>query len=60
MTLRMTTQSAIIVQGPGRALLKQNVPLPELPDGYILVKTKAGMSSFSYVLFRCVSGSTKP
>ncbi|KAJ5202108.1 uncharacterized protein N7498_006771 [Penicillium cinerascens] len=37
----MTTQSAIIVQGPGRAVLKQNVPLPELPDGYILVKTKA-------------------
>lgn len=59
MTLRMATQSAIIVQGPGRAALKQNVPLPELPDGYILVKTKAGMSCFPYALFLCGSGSTK-
>jgi hypothetical protein len=38
----MTTQSAIIVQGPGHAVVEQNVPIPELPDDYILVKTKAG------------------
>ncbi|QQK46758.1 Polyketide synthase, enoylreductase [Penicillium digitatum] len=37
----MTTQSAIIVQGPGCATLAENVPLPVLPDDYILVKTKA-------------------
>ncbi|KAJ5129043.1 hypothetical protein N7448_002755 [Penicillium atrosanguineum] len=37
----MTTQSAIIVQGLGRAVLEQNLPIPELPDDYILVKTKA-------------------
>jgi NADPH:quinone reductase-like Zn-dependent oxidoreductase len=40
----MATQSAIIVQGPGRATL-QDVSLPELPDNYILVKTKAGIFS---------------
>ncbi|KAJ6190549.1 hypothetical protein N7519_000570 [Penicillium mononematosum] len=40
----MATQSAIIVQGPGRATL-EDVPLPELPDDYILVKTKAGIFS---------------
>ncbi|CAI7606329.1 uncharacterized protein N7487_002918 [Penicillium crustosum] len=37
----MTTQSAIIVQEAGRATLAEGVPLPELPDNYILVKTKA-------------------
>ncbi|KAJ5494351.1 Polyketide synthase enoylreductase [Penicillium fimorum] len=37
----MTTQSAIIVQEPGRATLVEDFPLPELPDNYILVKTKA-------------------
>ncbi|KAI2694792.1 hypothetical protein CBS147332_9556 [Penicillium roqueforti] len=36
----MTTQSAIVVQEPGRATLV-DVPLPRLPDNYILVKTKA-------------------
>jgi hypothetical protein len=39
----MTTRSAIIVQQPGRAILSQNIPLPELPDDYILIKTKAGI-----------------
>jgi len=42
----MTTQSAIIAQEPGRAILKQDAPLPDLPDDYILVKTKAGILSF--------------
>ncbi|KAJ5827292.1 hypothetical protein N7447_004055 [Penicillium robsamsonii] len=37
----MMAQSGIIVQEPGRATLVQDVPLPELPDNYILVKTKA-------------------
>ncbi|KAJ5175573.1 uncharacterized protein N7482_001450 [Penicillium canariense] len=37
----MTTQRAIIVQGAGRAVLESNVPVPELPDDYILVRTKA-------------------
>ncbi|CAG8111471.1 unnamed protein product [Penicillium olsonii] len=37
----MPTQTAIIAQEPGRATLEHNVPLPELPDDYILVKTKA-------------------
>ncbi|KAJ5348708.1 hypothetical protein MYU51_006865 [Penicillium brevicompactum] len=37
----MTTQSAIVAQEPGRATLEQNVSIPELPDDYILVKTKA-------------------
>ncbi|KAJ5985460.1 hypothetical protein N7522_012656 [Penicillium canescens] len=37
----MITQSAIIVQEPGRAILSEDVRLPELPDNYILVKTKA-------------------
>lgn len=41
----MTTQSAIIVQEAGRATLAEGVPLPELPDNYILVKTKAGIFS---------------
>jgi hypothetical protein len=41
----MTTQSAIVVQEPGRAALCQDVAIPELPEDYILVKTKAGMSS---------------
>ena len=40
----MATQSAIVVQGPGRATL-EDVPLPEVPDDYILVKTKAGIFS---------------
>lgn len=38
----MTTQSAIVVQEPGHAKLAQDVPIPELPDDYILIKTKAG------------------
>lgn len=46
----MTTQNAIVVRGPGHAVLEQNVPIPELPDDYILVKTKAGMSYF----FNCL------
>ncbi|KAJ5561984.1 hypothetical protein N7535_003553 [Penicillium sp. DV-2018c] len=37
----MTTQRAIIVQGPGHASLVQDAPIPEMPDNYILVKTKA-------------------
>ncbi|KAJ5890494.1 uncharacterized protein N7473_006722 [Penicillium subrubescens] len=37
----MTTQRAIIVQEAGRAILVQDAPVPELPDNYILVKTKA-------------------
>jgi hypothetical protein len=40
----MTTQRAIIVQEAGRAILVQDAPVPELPDDYILVKTKAGIS----------------
>lgn len=42
----MTTQSAIVAQEPGRATLEQNVSIPELPDDYILVKTKAGECQF--------------
>ncbi|KAF3385077.1 Protein TOXD [Penicillium rolfsii] len=37
----MTTQRAIIAQEAGRAILVQDAPVPELPDDYILVKTKA-------------------
>ncbi|KAJ5794144.1 Polyketide synthase enoylreductase [Penicillium paradoxum] len=37
----MTTQSAIVVQEPGRASLAHNVPIPDLSDDYILIKTKA-------------------
>jgi hypothetical protein len=44
----MTTQRAIIVQEPGRATLAQDVPIPELPDNYILVKTKAGIFSLCF------------
>jgi hypothetical protein len=47
----MTTQSAIIVQEPGRATLAENVLIPELPDKYILVKTKAGIFPFSTLIF---------
>lgn len=47
----MTTQSAILVQEPGLAILSQDVPLPELPDNYILIKTKAGISFSSLGLF---------
>jgi hypothetical protein len=39
----MVTQSAIIAQEPGQAILKQDAPLPDLPDSYILIKTKAGI-----------------
>jgi hypothetical protein len=39
---------AIVVQGPGRATL-EDVPLPEVPDDYILVKTKAGIFSLPTV-----------
>lgn len=39
----MATQNAIVVQEPGRAALCQGVAIPELPEDYILVKTKAGM-----------------
>jgi hypothetical protein len=42
----MTTQSAIIAQEPGHAILTQDAPLPALPDNYILVKTKAGILPF--------------
>ncbi|OQE21668.1 hypothetical protein PENSTE_c011G03418 [Penicillium steckii] len=37
----MATQSAIVVQEPGRAVLRQDAAIPELPENYILVKTKA-------------------
>jgi hypothetical protein len=47
----MITQSAIIVQEPGRAILSEDVRLPELPDNYILVKTKAGISFSGWGLF---------
>lgn len=40
----MATQNAITVQGPGRATV-EDIPPPELPDNYILVKTKAGIFS---------------
>ncbi|KAJ5110634.1 hypothetical protein N7532_001169 [Penicillium argentinense] len=36
----MPTQRAIVVQEPGHAELR-DVPIPELPEDYILVKTKA-------------------
>ncbi|KAI9926949.1 hypothetical protein ASPWEDRAFT_294261 [Aspergillus wentii DTO 134E9] len=36
----MSTQSAVVVQQPGRAEVLQ-VPLPAVPDDYLLVKTKA-------------------
>lgn len=39
----MATQSAIVVQEPGRAALCRDVAIPEVPEDYILVKTKAGM-----------------
>lgn len=38
----MTTQSAIIVQEAGKAILATDVRIPQLPDEYILVKTKTG------------------
>lgn len=44
----MTTQRAIIVQEAGRATLVHDAPVPELPNDYILVKTKAG-TSFCYI-----------
>ena len=40
----MPTQRAIIVQEAGRATLVHDAPVPELPDDYILIKTKAGIA----------------
>lgn len=40
----MATQRALVVQEPGRAVLVSDAPIPDLPDDYILVKTKAGRS----------------
>ncbi|KAJ5579501.1 uncharacterized protein N7459_005486 [Penicillium hispanicum] len=37
----MTTQRAIIVQEPGQAILAYDIPIPQLPDEYILVKAKS-------------------
>ncbi|KAJ5979750.1 hypothetical protein N7481_007048 [Penicillium waksmanii] len=37
----MATQSAIVVQEPGRAVLCRDVAIPDVPEDYILVKTKA-------------------
>ncbi|KAI9925440.1 hypothetical protein AWENTII_012916 [Aspergillus wentii] len=37
----MATQQAIIVQGPKKAALVNNAPIPKLRDDYILVKTVA-------------------
>jgi len=56
----MATQSAIVVQEPGRAVLRQDAAIPELPENYILVKTKAGMlfefhSSYDpYVMYELI------
>lgn len=60
--MKMATQSAIIVEEPGRAVLRQDAPIPELPENYILVKTKAGMlpyRSLSLVLTSCADQLTK-
>ncbi|KAJ5382960.1 hypothetical protein N7517_000871 [Penicillium concentricum] len=54
----MTTQSAIIVQEPGHATLVEDVPLPELPENYILVRTKAGIFSLSPTLLCFTSSRT--
>ncbi|KAF2009697.1 GroES-like protein [Aaosphaeria arxii CBS 175.79] len=37
----MTTQRALVHESKGVAVVKSDVPLPELPEDYILVKTKA-------------------
>lgn len=56
----MATQSAIVVQEPGRAVLRKDAAIPELPENYILVKTKAGMlfefhSSYDpYVMYELI------
>lgn len=39
----MATQTAIVVHEPGCAKLAKDLPIPELPEDYILVKTKAGV-----------------
>jgi hypothetical protein len=50
----MVNQSAIIAQEPGRAIIKQDAPLPDLPDNYILVKTKAGIWPFCPLWLPCL------
>lgn len=45
----MPTQRAIIVQEAGRATLVHDAPIPELPEDYILVKTKAGILSLCII-----------
>ncbi|PYI07707.1 oxidoreductase [Aspergillus sclerotiicarbonarius CBS 121057] len=37
----MSTQHAIVVSGRGQVVLANDVPIPVLPDDYILVKTEA-------------------
>lgn len=46
----MPTQRAIIIQEAGRAILAHDAPVPELPDDYILVKTKAGILSLRVIV----------
>ncbi|KAJ5482158.1 hypothetical protein N7475_000970 [Penicillium sp. IBT 31633x] len=57
----MTTQTAIIVHEPGSARLVKNLPAPELPEDYILVKTKAvalNPTDWRHIDFVPCSGAT--
>lgn len=38
----MAVQRAVIVRGRGQVAVADDVPIPTLPDDYILVKTQAG------------------
>lgn len=37
----MSTQRAILIQGPGDAQVVSDAPMPKLRDSYLIVKTKA-------------------
>lgn len=42
----MAVQRAVIVRERGKVTLANDVPIPALPDDYILVKTQAGTCGF--------------